>query len=92
MEWGLGRPVDIAINHDAEATAMHRGNHPATRYFCRDVWAVDPMEAVAGEPVALVWFSPDCKHFSKAKGARSAKRRGAQHETGAMAGEAGRGA
>jgi DNA (cytosine-5)-methyltransferase 1 len=69
MEWGLGRSPDIAINHDREAIAMHAANHPATKHFCEDVWKVDPREACRSRP-AFAWFSPDCKHFSKAKGGK----------------------
>lgn len=53
-----------------EAIAMHRANHPATRHYCEDVWQVDPVAACAGVPVALAWFSPDCTHFSRAKGGK----------------------
>jgi DNA (cytosine-5)-methyltransferase 1 len=67
---GLGRSPDIAINHDPEAIAMHKANHPDTHHYCEDVWDVDPIEACAGRPVGLAWFSPDCKHFSKAKGGK----------------------
>lgn len=70
IEDALGRRVDIAINHDAEAIAMHRTNHPHTRHLCEDVFDVDPVEACGGRPVGLAWFSPDCKHFSKAKGGK----------------------
>jgi DNA (cytosine-5)-methyltransferase 1 len=70
IEWALGRSPDIAINHDREAIAMHAANHPGTRHYCEDVWKVDPAEACRGRPVGLAWFSPDCKHFSKAKGGR----------------------
>lgn len=70
MELGLNRHVDIAINHDPEAIDMHRMNHPETKHYCESVWDVDPVEACAGRPVGLAWFSPDCKHFSKAKGNR----------------------
>ena len=66
----LGRDVDIAINHDASAIAMHRVNHPTARHYQEDVWQVDPVEACANRPVGLAWFSPDCKHFSKAKGGK----------------------
>ncbi|SEG16216.1 DNA cytosine methyltransferase [Marinobacterium lutimaris] len=65
-----GRHVDIAINHDPDAIAMHAMNHPHTRHYCESVWEVDPREAVQGMPVALCWLSPDCKHFSKAKGGK----------------------
>ena len=70
IEMALGRSVDIAINHDPDAIDMHRINHPDTKHYCESVWDVDPIEACAGRPVGLAWFSPDCKHFSKAKGNR----------------------
>lgn len=70
IEMAIGRSVDIAINHDPAAIAMHKANHPATKHYCESVWDVDPVEACAGHPVALAWFSPDCKHFSKAKGGK----------------------
>lgn len=70
IEIAIGRSVDIAINHDPAAIAMHRANHPASEHYCEDVWEVDPVEACAGRPVALAWFSPDCKHHSKAKGGK----------------------
>jgi DNA (cytosine-5)-methyltransferase 1 len=68
LEAAFGRPVDIAINHDPEALAMHALNHPYTRHYCESVWDVDPIEITGNQPVGLVWLSPDCKHFSKAKG------------------------
>lgn len=68
LEMGLSRPVDIAINHDEDAIAMHKMNHPETEHYCESVWDVDPISACKGRPVGLAWFSPDCKHFSKAKG------------------------
>lgn len=70
IEAALGRPVDIAINHDREAVAMHRVNHPDTLHYCQDVWKADPLEVTRGRPVDFAWFSPDCKHFSKAKGGK----------------------
>lgn len=70
IEMAIGRSVDIAINHDPAAIAMHRANHPNTEHYTEDVWKVDPKEACAGRPVALAWFSPDCKHHSKAKGGK----------------------
>lgn len=70
IEMAIGRSVDIAINHDPDAIAMHRVNHPATKHYCEDVWQVDPVAACAGVPVALAWFSPDCTHFSRAKGGK----------------------
>lgn len=68
LELATGHSPDIAINHDPEAIRMHKANHPYTKHYCEDVWQVDPIEACKGHPVGLAWFSPDCKHFSKAKG------------------------
>lgn len=68
IEMATGISVDIAINHDPESIKMHKANHPSTKHYCESVWDVDPVEACRGKPVALAWFSPDCKHFSKAKG------------------------
>ena len=68
LEEAFGRPVDIAINHDPEALAMHAMNHPHTKHLCESVWDVDPIKVTNNQPVGLVWLSPDCKHFSKAKG------------------------
>lgn len=70
IELATGRSVDIAINHDPAAIAMHRANHPETEHYCENVWEVDPREACGNRKVALAWFSPDCKHFSKAKGSK----------------------
>lgn len=68
IELATGRPVEIAINHDPAAILMHKTNHPHTMHLQASVWDVDPVEVCAGRPVGLAWFSPDCKHFSKAKG------------------------
>lgn len=78
IEMATGRSPDIAINHDAEALAMHQRNHPTTTHYQEDVWKVDPVAVTKGRPVGLMWLSPDCKHHSKAKGAapRSSKIRG----------------
>lgn len=70
IEMAIGRSVDIAINHDENAVAMHTTNHPDTLHYCESVYEVRPKIATAGRPVALAWFSPDCRHFSKAKGAK----------------------
>lgn len=70
IEMATGYSVDIAINHDPEAIKMHKANHPNTKHYCEDVWQVDPVKACNGHPVGLAWFSPDCKHFSKAKGGK----------------------
>jgi DNA (cytosine-5)-methyltransferase 1 len=74
IELATGRPVDIAINHDLSAIAMHKANHPHTRHFCESVWKVDPRKATKGQPVALAWFSPDCTHHSKARGGKPVKK------------------
>ncbi|NIF70993.1 DNA cytosine methyltransferase [Burkholderia sp. Ap-962] len=70
LERAFGRPVDVAINHDAEALAMHAANHPRTAHYCESVFDVDPAAITGNQPVGLVWLSPDCKHFSKAKGGK----------------------
>lgn len=70
IELATGYSVDIAINHDPEAIRMHKANHPNARHYCENVWAVDPVMACDWHPVGLAWFSPDCKHFSKAKGGK----------------------
>jgi DNA (cytosine-5)-methyltransferase 1 len=70
IEMATGLSVDIAINHDPAAIAMHKANHPDTEHYCESVWDVDPVMAVRGRKVGLAWFSPDCKHFSKAKGGK----------------------
>ncbi len=68
IAWAVGRPPDIAINHDAEALAMHAANHPSTTHVREDVWHTDLRKLVGERPVGLLWSSPDCKHFSRAKG------------------------
>lgn len=68
IEQGLKRSIDIAINHDLVAIKMHKTNHRKTKHFCENVWEVDPVKACAGRPVGMAWFSPDCKHFSIARG------------------------
>jgi DNA (cytosine-5)-methyltransferase 1 len=75
LEQAFGRPVDIAINHNAEALAMHAANHPHTKHLCESVWDVDPIKVTGNQPVGLVWLSPDCKHFSKAKGGKPVEKK-----------------
>jgi len=70
IEQAIGRPVDIAVNHDPEAVALHQANHPQTLHFVSDVFEVDPLAVTEGRPIGLLWASPDCKHFSKAKGGK----------------------
>ena len=74
IELAAGRPVTIAVNHDPDAIRMHRTNHPAAEHYQESVWDVDPREVCRGRPVGLAWFSPDCKHFSKAKGGKPVDR------------------
>lgn len=74
IELATGRSVDIAINHDENAIAMHETNHPDTLHYCESVYDIDPVAATAGRPVGLAWFSPDCRHFSKAKGSAPVKK------------------
>ncbi|EKN6224389.1 DNA cytosine methyltransferase [Yersinia enterocolitica] len=74
IEMATGRSVDIAINHDENAIAMHTTNHPDTLHYCESVFDIDPVAATAGRPVGLAWFSPDCRHFSKAKGSKPVKK------------------
>lgn len=70
FEHAICRPVDIGINHDAAAIAMHKKNHPYTKHYQCNIFEVDPVEACQGRPVGWAHFSPDCKHFSRAKGAK----------------------
>lgn len=74
IEWATGRDVDVAINHDPEAVAMHIANHPRTRHHCQSIWSIDPLDAVTidgvPQPVFLAWFSPDCTHHSNARGGK----------------------
>ena len=74
IEMALGRSPDIAINHNPAALALHAANHPDTLHLSENVWQVDPLDYVAGRHVGLAWFSPDCKHFSKAKGGKPVER------------------
>ncbi|HHT8992822.1 TPA: DNA cytosine methyltransferase [Burkholderia cenocepacia] len=70
IERAFGRPVDIAINHDGEALAMHAANHPETQHLCEDVFDIHPGFVTQQQPIGLAWFSPDCTHHSKAKGGK----------------------
>lgn len=70
IEMALGRSPDYAINHSADALAMHEVNHPETVHLDSNIWDVSPREVTQGRPVGLFWASPDCKHFSKAKGGK----------------------
>lgn len=74
IEWATQRHIDLAINHDAEALAMHRANHPHTRHLCANIREVNPRWATGGKPVNVLWGSPDCKHFSRAKGGKPMER------------------
>ena len=70
IEQAIGRHVDIAVNHDPEAVSLHTANHPQTKHFCCDVFEVNPVVATGGQPVGLLWASPSCTHFSKARGGK----------------------
>lgn len=75
IQMALGRDVDIAVNHDPMAIAMHKANHPGTRHFCEDIFSVSPRKACGGQPVGIAWFSPDCTHFSKARGGKPVEKK-----------------
>jgi len=75
IAWATGRAPDIAINHDAAAIAMHAKNHPSTKHVLEDVWSTDLNKLTKGKQVGLLWLSPDCKHFSRAKGAKPVEKR-----------------
>lgn len=75
LEEATGRSPDYAINHDAEALALHAANHPKTKHLREDVWDVDPAALCAGRPVALAWFSPDCTYHSRARGGKPFRER-----------------
>lgn len=74
MEWALEMSPDVAINHDEDAISMHAVNHPRTKHYREDIWAVDPRKATKGHPVGLAWWSPDCTHFSIARGGKPAEK------------------
>lgn len=74
IEMALGRSPDYAINHDPEALALHAANHPNTVHLSKNIYKVDPLDVVGRRKVGLLWASPDCKHFSKAKGGKPVKR------------------
>lgn len=74
IEQAIGRPVDIAVNHDGDAVGMHEINHPQAKHFCCDVFEVDPLEATGGRPVGLLHASPDCTHHSQALGGQPRSR------------------
>ena len=75
IELATGRPVAVAINHDPDAILMHQTNHPFTTHYQESVWDIDPRKVCLGRPVGLAWFSPDCKHFSKAKGGKPVEKK-----------------
>jgi DNA (cytosine-5)-methyltransferase 1 len=75
ITWALGRHPDVAINHDAAAITMHKANHPTTKHYTEDVWKLSPRDVTKGKPVGLLWASPDCKHFSRAKGSQPVEKK-----------------
>ncbi len=74
IQRALGVAPDIAVNHDADAIAMHAANHPDTEHLTEDIFKVNPLEAVQGRPVGLLWASPDCTHHSRARGGKPVKK------------------
>lgn len=75
IEFAIGRRIDVAINHDPEAVSMHTANHPETEHHCESVWEIDPRAVKPGRRIGLLWLSPDCKHFSKAKGGKPVEKK-----------------
>ena len=75
IEWALGRSPDIAVNHDPQAVRMHQVNHPHTKHYCESVFNVSPQEVCGGRPVGYLWMSPDCTHYSKARGKKPVSKR-----------------
>jgi DNA (cytosine-5)-methyltransferase 1 len=75
ITWATGRCPDIAINHDRDALTMHAENHPRTEHVLEDVWRADLKQLTKGRPVGLLWASPDCRHFSRAKGGQPVSKR-----------------
>lgn len=75
IEIALGQSPNVAINHDPAAIVMHTANHPSTEHFREDVWKVRIQEITKGRPVGLLWASPDCRHFSRAKGGKPVSKR-----------------
>jgi DNA (cytosine-5)-methyltransferase 1 len=74
-EWATGKSPDIAVNHNRQAVLMHQINHPHTKHYCESVFDVNPREVCGGRPVGHLWMSPDCTHFSKAKGSKPVSKR-----------------
>lgn len=74
IEQALGRSPDYAINHNALALLLHERNHPNTIHLSENVYKIDPLDHLRGKHIGLAWFSPDCKHFSKAKGGKPVER------------------
>ncbi len=70
IRMATGSGPDIAVNHSPEAVRMHMANHPGTKHYCENIWQIDPVAVCGGNPVGLAWFSPDCTHFSKARGSK----------------------
>lgn len=74
IKQALGFEPHIAMNHNPVAMAMHAVNHPRTLHYPEDIFSVDPLISTGGLPVLLGWFSPDCRHFSRAKGGTPVKK------------------
>ncbi|HEP8816119.1 TPA: DNA cytosine methyltransferase [Pseudomonas aeruginosa] len=74
LEMGLGRKVELAINHNPAAISMHEANHPHAEHLPTDVWGIDPIEATKGATVGWLHASPDCRHHSQAAGGQPRKK------------------
>jgi DNA (cytosine-5)-methyltransferase 1 len=85
LELAIRRPVDIAVNHDREAVALHLANHPQTKHYVSDVFEVDPREVTQGQPVGFLWASPDCTFHSKARGGKPLRDRNQARRRRALA-------
>lgn len=75
ITWATGKHPDVAINHDAAAITMHAANHPETKHYTEDIWKISPREVMGDRKIGLLWASPDCKHFSRAKGGKPVEKK-----------------
>jgi len=75
LKQALGIDPALAYNHDELAIGMHAANHPLTQHHREDIWHADPRVDVAGRPIGWFHASPDCTHFSQAKGGQPRSRK-----------------
>ncbi|HIE1098289.1 DNA cytosine methyltransferase [Stenotrophomonas maltophilia] len=75
LKQALGIDPALAYNHDELAIGMHAANHPLTQHHREDIWHADPRMDVAGRPIGWFHASPDCTHFSQAKGGQPRSRK-----------------